>query len=83
MGAAVERKVMPTTTKTSSPTVRKSRTTSAAPTTEEIALRAYHIYLERDGAPGDPLGDWAQAERELREKPAKSRRKLGPKLVAA
>jgi hypothetical protein len=37
------------------------------PTQEEIALRAYHIYLEREGAGGDPLEDWLQAERELTE----------------
>jgi len=38
--------------------------------TEEIALRAYHIYLERRGAPGNPLEDWTRAERELLEKPS-------------
>jgi len=37
------------------------------PTQDEIALRAYHIYLEREGAGGDPLEDWLQAERELTE----------------
>lgn len=36
-------------------------------TQDEIALRAYHIYLERDGADGDPVEDWLQAERELTE----------------
>ena len=35
------------------------------PTEEEIALRAYHIYLERGGDDGDPEADWLQAEREL------------------
>ena len=34
------------------------------PTEEEIALRAYHIYLERGGDDGDPEADWLQAERE-------------------
>jgi hypothetical protein len=74
---------MPKTRKTSSPTVRKSRTASATPTTEEIALRAYHFYLERGGAPGDPLADWTRAERELLEKAAKPRRKPAPKSLAA
>jgi hypothetical protein len=37
------------------------------PTQEEIALRAYHIYLERGGTEGDPVDDWLQAERELSE----------------
>ena len=34
---------------------------------EEIRHRAYEIYLARGGAPGDPMADWLQAERELRE----------------
>jgi len=28
-------------------------------------LRAYEIYLERGGLPGNELDDWLQAEREL------------------
>jgi Protein of unknown function (DUF2934) len=32
---------------------------------EEIRLRAYEIYLERGGLPGDEPDDWLQAEREL------------------
>jgi hypothetical protein len=35
------------------------------PTDEEIRTRAYMIYLSRNGAPGDPVADWLQAEREL------------------
>lgn len=53
------------------------------PTHEEIALRAYHIYLQRGGAPGDELGDWTTAERELVEKYAKGSRKGSPKSKAA
>jgi hypothetical protein len=37
------------------------------PTEEEIAVRAYHIYLERDGAEGNATDDWLRAERELDE----------------
>lgn len=37
----------------------------AEPTDEEIAVRAYHIYLERGGAEGNPDDDWLQAKREL------------------
>ena len=74
---------MPKTRKNPSPTEKKPRAAGVHPTTEEIALRAYHIYLERRGVPGNPLDDWTRAERELLEKPTKSRRKLGPKLVAA
>ena len=42
---------------------------SAAPFSyDAIARRAYEIYLERGGAPGDPLDDWLRAERELSNK---------------
>ena len=74
---------MPKTRKISSPTVRKPRAIGNRPTKEEIALRAYHIYLERDGTPGNALEDWTRAERELLEKSTKLQRKPGPKLVAA
>lgn len=59
---------------------RKTRAGSAGtnPTPEEIQLRAYELYLERKGAPGDPLEDWVRAEHELRakngSKPAKKER---------
>ncbi|MBL8877951.1 MAG: DUF2934 domain-containing protein [Phycisphaerales bacterium] len=36
------------------------------PTHDEIAVRAYEIFLARNGAPGDPMIDWMQAERELK-----------------
>jgi Protein of unknown function (DUF2934) len=74
---------MPKTRPGSSPTVKKPKANGFRPTTEEIALRAYQIYLERGGAPGDALDDWTRAERELLEKFSTSRRKPGPKLVAA
>jgi hypothetical protein len=38
----------------------------AEPTHEEIAVRAYHIYQRRGGAPGNPDHDWLQALSELR-----------------
>jgi hypothetical protein len=66
-----------------SPAAKKSPATKSAPTREEIALRAYHIYLERGGAPGHELEDWTRAERELRAKSNKPGGKAGPKLVAA
>jgi len=69
--------------KGSLPAEKKSRATNAAPTQEEIALRAYEIYLERRGASGDALEDWTRAERELMEKNSKPRGKMGPTLVAA
>ncbi len=36
------------------------------PTHEEIARRAYELFLARGGAPGHQDEDWLQAERELR-----------------
>ena len=41
------------------------QTASVAPTREEIELQ---IYAERDGAHGQDVEDWLQAERELVEK---------------
>lgn len=35
---------------------------------EEIRRRAYELYLERNGAPGDPAMDWLTAEREVRSR---------------
>lgn len=69
--------------KSSLPAAKKSQAVKTAPTHEEIALRAYEIYLERAGAPGDALEDWTRAERELLEKSNKQSGKVGPRLVAA
>jgi hypothetical protein len=44
---------------------KKASTAKATPTPEQIQLRAYEIFLERHGAPGNPLEDWLRAEREL------------------
>lgn len=65
------------------PTAKKTRAAKTAPTHEEIASRAYEIFLERGGAPGDALQDWTRAERELLEKYNKPKGKMGPTLVAA
>ncbi len=55
---------------------KKTRRAAApAPTYDEIALRAYHIYLQRGATPGDPMQDWLQAEHELNEAPKTSARK--------
>jgi hypothetical protein len=35
------------------------------PTHEQIALRAYEIYQQRDSSGGDSTSDWLEAEREL------------------
>ena len=74
---------MPKMSKSPSLKVTKPRAARTTPTAEEIALRAYHIYLQRGGAPGNALEDWTRAERELQQDTSKPRRKPGPKLVAA
>ena len=43
---------------------------------KKIELRAYEIYLERKGAPGNPLEDWVRAEREVLQKTGKATKKL-------
>ena len=34
-------------------------------TEDDVRLRAYELYLQRGGIPGDEVSDWLQAEREL------------------
>jgi hypothetical protein len=48
-------------------TVKGPETTavSATPTTDEIRLRAYQIYVERGAAHGLDWNDWFVAERQL------------------
>jgi hypothetical protein len=71
-------------TKASSPAKSKtSRAAKAKPSPEAIALRAYHIYLERNGAPGDPHADWLRAEAELIAKPKESARRSKVVSIAA
>ncbi|HEY7543492.1 MAG TPA: DUF2934 domain-containing protein [Blastocatellia bacterium] len=41
--------------------------TGTIPTEEEIACRAYEIFLRRGGDHGNDIEDWLQAERELSE----------------
>jgi Protein of unknown function (DUF2934) len=62
---------------------RKPQAVKSAPTQEEIAFRAYQIYLERGGTPGHELDDWTRAERELTQRNGKSGRKAGLKPIAA
>jgi hypothetical protein len=52
--------------RTSSPARRgtKARAGNGKLSHDQIAQRAYEIYLAR-GAAGDPVTDWLQAEREL------------------
>ena len=41
---------------------------SLQPTADEIAARAYEIFVERGATHGNELEDWLQAERELTER---------------
>jgi len=63
----------------------KPRATKAAPTLEQIQLRAYELFLQRAGAPGSEVEDWLQAERELTAaggaKPRKTVRAVKPKAA--
>jgi len=74
---------MPTEKRSTSPKPRKPRAAKPAPTREEIALRAYHIFLERRGAPGNAFEDWTRAERELLANARNPSRKSIPKTKAA
>lgn len=72
---------MPKSRSASKEAPKKSRTV-ATTTYDEIALRAYHIYLERGATPGDPMQDWLQAERELTGTAASAPKRKSKKVVS-
>ena len=74
---------MPGSKSSPAPKPRASRAKKTAPTHEQIAFRAYHIYLERNGAPGNPHADWLQAESELKAVWKKTSRKSKVISIAA
>jgi hypothetical protein len=45
----------------------KSARAPAAPTSEQIAARAYELFVARGGEHGHDVEDWLAAERELTE----------------
>jgi hypothetical protein len=61
---------MPKTKEAPAPKAKKAAPTK--PTQDQIAARAYEIYLERGSTPGDPMQDWLRAECELAAPPQKS-----------
>jgi hypothetical protein len=63
------------------PKPRKGSAAKVAPTHDEIALRAYHIYLQRNGATGSPFDDWKRAEQELLSESAKPKSRRRSKVV--
>ena len=54
------------------PKMKKAAAVKSRPSQDDIAARAYQIYLERGATPGDPMQDWLRAERELSAPPKKS-----------
>jgi hypothetical protein len=74
---------MPKSKTASAPATKKAKKATSQPTSDEIALHAYHIYLERGSTPGDPMEDWLRAERELKGLSKKPRRKSKVVLIAA
>jgi len=70
-------------TSSSSPAVKKQRKSGRKPTHEEVAQRAYYLYLERGSAPGNPLEDWLRAEEQLAAEVATSGRKSKVVSIAA
>jgi hypothetical protein len=40
------------------------------PSEEAIRVRAFEKFRARNGGPGDPVTDWVEAEREIREESA-------------
>ena len=57
------------------PKSKKAAAAKSNPTQDQIAARAYEIYLERGATPGDPMQDWLRAEHELNAPTRKSRSK--------
>jgi Protein of unknown function (DUF2934) len=66
---------MPKTNESPAPKAKKTAAVKSTPTQDQIAARAYEIYLDRGSTPGDPMQDWLRAERELAAPPIKSRSK--------
>ena len=74
---------MPKTQEAPAPKSKKAAALKSKPTQDQIATRAYEIYLERGATPGDPMQDWLRAERELAAQPKKSRSKSKVITLAA
>jgi hypothetical protein len=74
-GHGLNEELMARTNGNGSSTKSKSPSAKQLSPQQKIAQRAYEIYLERNGAPGNPVEDWVRAEREVLEKSRKSTRK--------
>jgi len=51
------------------------------PTHQEVAARAYQIFLERGRLEGHEIDDWLQAEYELMQLPVRKLAELEPQLT--
>jgi hypothetical protein len=72
---------MPKSTPSPAPKAKKAAAkTASKPTHEQIAHRAYEIYLERGCTPDDSMQDWLRAELEL-SAPAKRSRAKSKKVI--
>ena len=67
----------------SSPTVKKPLAAKSQPSRDEIALRAYHIYVKRGCTLGNEVEDWVRAEKELLELSKEPGRKTKVVSIAA
>ena len=56
--------------------------TQQSPTPEQIAARAYQLYLERGRTSGHDVDDWLQAEYELIQLPVRKLAELDPPTAA-
>ena len=74
-GHGLNEELMARTNGNGSPAKSKSPSIKKLSPQEKIALRAYEIYLERNGAPGNPLEDWVRAEREILAAASKTSKK--------
>jgi hypothetical protein len=52
-----------------------------SPKTEQIAARAYQLYLERGRTDGHDVDDWLQAEYELIQLPVRKLAEMMPPIV--
>ena len=50
------------------PAPSQETVTEAVPLEERIRVRAYEIYLQREGTGGDEVDDWLRAESEIRSR---------------
>jgi len=63
------------------PKSKKVAALKSKPTQDQIAARAYGIYLERGATPGDPMQDWLRAEHELTTPPKTKKSRSKSKVI--